>query len=202
MKPGSEEHRKFHAQFARAAYNYPSQRENTKVPEGYAIDTKYSNRNRVLLKNETTKHAVYAFRGTDPKNMGDLSTDAFLAAGLGAVTSRFKNATKSTRAAKKEYGDYKFTFTGHSLGSSTAAHVHGKFKDTDYVGFSPHVPTKHIRQEFFQGILDRINVKKTRAVTYSVAGDPVALGEQLSFKKNTHFVPYTTGTPHDLTNFE
>lgn len=202
LQPGSEAHRKYYARFARIAYDYPSMREKTDVPEGFVIDPRYSNRNRVLLRNDTTREAVYAFRGTDIKNKADLATDVALAAGYQGVTSRFRNATKYTRAARADLPGYKLTLTGHSLGSSSAAYAHGRIKDTDYVGFSPHVPTKQIGTEFARGIMDRVKPSRQRSVTYSVIGDPVAFGDQLSFKKNTFTVPQTSGSPHDLTNFE
>jgi hypothetical protein len=198
---GSEAHRKFYAKFARAASVHVKKPHELDLPEGYVVDPAFSNRNRVLLRNDSTKHAVYSFRSTNVKSPADLATDAALAAGFGAFTSRFQNAVRSTKQAKKALPDYNFTVTGHSLGSSTAAYTHGKIKGLNYVGYSPHVPFNEVQREIVSGLLERSGIRKSNAVTYSVVGDPVALNSQLTFKKNNFTVPQTSKGAHDLGNF-
>jgi len=205
MEPGSEEHRKFHAWFAQAAYG---SKYHENIPEGYVFVPEHSNRNRVLFKNYTDKKLVYAFRGTDlydnKTKWADLGTDAALALGLGKLTDRFKNGVTNTKRVLKAYPDYALTVTGHSLGGSTAAHVHKKLKGTNFVGYSTHVPTSQIQHELTQQVVDKVLETPKRngsTIYYTTATDPIGIGAKLAYAKHTHIVPQTTKSVHSLKNF-
>lgn len=202
MNAGSPEHRRFYAQFARAAYDGPGK---AKLPEGYEVHGHYSNRNRMLLVNRATKHAVFAFRGTDVKNRSDLTADALLAVGLKTVSSRFRNSLKYARQARNEFHDYKFSVTGHSLGGAQAAHVHSKIPNSEYVGFSNHTPVTEAQDKLsiWGAVSSLLKPRKKDSHDYVTLTDPISattLGT--SYGKNISVVPQADRNPHSLANFE
>lgn len=204
MDPGSAEHRRHYAAFAKAAYDGA---DKAVLPEGYITDIAYSNRNHVLSLNHEKKHAILAFRGTDLTNVskavGDLADDALLATGLKTLSSRFRGGVRAAKAVKIAYPDYQLAVTGFSLGGSTAAHVHSKVKDSDYVGFSTHVPVREATQNIAWGAIDALLKKpnRKRSTNYITAADPVSWTAATAFEKNTFVVPQTSKNPHSLDNF-
>ena len=203
--PGSAEHRKFYAWFAQAAYG---SKNHENIPEGWFLDSNHSNRNRTLFRNDDAKRLIYSFRGTDvmdPKTRWqDLATDAALALGVGKLTDRFKNAKSHTKRVIKNYPDYALTLTGHSLGGSTAAHVHKQVKNTNFVGYSTHVPTSQIQRELTNSVIEKVldTPKRNGSTTYyTTAADPIGIGAALAYSKYTHVVPQSSKSPHGLINF-
>ena len=200
-QPGTEDHRKFYAQLSQAAYD-----NKHPLPDGYAIDAAYSNRNRILAVNNDKKHAVYSFRGTDlvdaRKRPADMGTNVLLALGLQNLSSRFKNGLSAARKVRKDYADYQLDFTGHSMGAGVAAHAHSKIKDTRFVGFSAHTPAREVLSQTTENAISKLlKPKKTDSVHYTTALDPVALSTNLTFDKNKFVVPQTEKNPHSLRNF-
>jgi hypothetical protein len=193
FKPGSEQHRKLYANFARGAYG-----EAIDLPEGWINDPKHSNRNRQLYVNLDTKEAVYAFRGTVPKGqtlVPDMATNAALALGFHELTPRFRNALKHSRAVARDYPGFSYTATGHSQGGSLAQYVTKKLKWNN-VTYNPHVPTNEIHRRVFDDLLD--GTSKKRSVSYTTSTDPIALGQSLL---GSHRVPVIGKDPHSLANF-
>lgn len=201
LKPGSEEHRRLYAAFAKSAYGH-----QTQIPEGYMIDPEFSNRNRQVWINPQTRHAVLAHRGTIPgmnsRGVADLSTDAALAAGLEWATPRFNNAVKYGKKVKDKYGkDFKYTATGHSLGGSQALYLQKRL-GMEAVTFSAHTPTRRVPDEALASILGF--PRNTKGLTnYTTAYDPIGLGTLASYypARNTFVVPQTSKGAHDLDNF-
>lgn len=199
LAPGTEGHRKFYAQFANAAYNP----KNPIVPEGWEIDPALSNRNRQVFVNHVNRESVVAFRGTNPKNYGDLSTDLLLALNMREFSSRFKNATRTAKQARDKYSDYRMTLTGHSLGASQATHAFNKLRGSNngtisLVGYSTHTPTTDIQRQAIRNLSTARSYSKN-AAHYGVAYDPVSTGTFLS--GNFYNVKQTARDPHSLANF-
>lgn len=201
---GTPEHRRHYAAFADAAYTGPAK---AQLPEGYMLDIAYSNRNQILGVNHSTKHAVLAFRGTDLSNVSnavpDLANDALLAMGVQSIGSRFRSGVRAAKAVKTAYPEYKLTLTGHSLGASSGAFVHSKVKDTDFVGYSTHVPVREATQNIAWSAIDTL-LKKPRkkgSVNYITSMDPISWTAATSYDKHTYVVPQTQRSPHSLKNF-
>lgn len=201
LAPGSADHRRFYAAFAKAAYD-----RSFKVPEGYYLDPRHSNRNRALYVNPETMHAVYAHRGTVPglnkTGWQDLSTDAMLAFGGQALSSRFANAVKFGRNVQKDYPDYHIETTGHSLGGSLARYS-GQKLGIPHVGFAPHLPTGSLKNELLNTAAEYFyNSGNTRQeYNYTAALDPVGVGAAIGRPRNTTVVPMVGSDPHALANF-
>lgn len=203
LQPGSDEHRRHYAAFAKAAYDGPSK---AQLPDGYMLDVAYSNRNQVLGVNHEKKHAVLGFRGTDLTNVskaiGDLTDDALLATGLKTLSSRFRGGVRAAKAVRVAYPEYRLAVTGHSLGASTASHVHSKVKDTDFVGYSTHVPVREATQNVAWGAIDKLlKPKKKGSVNYITAADPISWTAATAFDKETYVVQQSQKNPHSLLNF-
>jgi hypothetical protein len=95
-------------------------------PYGYKLDTALSTKqNKVFIQPESKK-LVFTTSGTDPTNLRDLSTDAYLAflgkAGLQSTT-RYKESETVLKKAREKYPKYKKTLAGHSLGSAIVSNL-------------------------------------------------------------------------------
>lgn len=193
---GTVDHRRFYAQFAQAAYK-PGQ---STLHPGWEVDPELSNRNRQVFVNHTDKRSIVAFRGTNPKNHGDIGSDVLLALNMRDFSSRFNNAKKTARDTRKKYGDYHITYTGHSLGGSQASWVHGSLRDknSSAVTFAAHEPTSNIQKKALENLAHSRTAKKT-VTNYVTKFDPVSMGTLLS--GNYTAVEQTSKGPHDLANY-
>lgn len=108
------------ANLSKAVY---SMQENVR---DWKIDKTLSNENRAVYHNHRTGKAKVAFRGTKPSNVRDLGTDLLIGLGLQDVSSRFKNAVRTTDLAIAKYGKENVSLTGHSLGAAQSAYVSRK----------------------------------------------------------------------------
>lgn len=141
-----------------------------KEVRGYKILQKYSSPDRVVYEHQSG-HKIIAFRGTDPGNVRDLTTDILLATGSESLSHRFHNAEKITQELVRKYGKENVSVTGHSLGGSQAMHVSRKFGVVGHA-YNPHTT--------FTSALTGINYPN---VTLHVnEGDPVS-----AFYPGAHF---------------
>lgn len=205
-KPGSDEHRRFYAQFANAAYN-----SEAPVPEGYSRDAELSDKTHSVFVNSKDKHVVLAHRGTVPnwnrEGLAELATDAFLAKGRQLLTPRFRKAVAFAKTAQAKYGkDHAFTATGHSLGASQAAYLNDKL-GIPAVTYSSHTPMSEITREITKSLFKRITRGKKGGretlSNYTTLADPIALNTTISQypRGNTYIVKTKTRNPHSLQNF-
>jgi hypothetical protein len=135
-KESLEDKMHFYSRFAKAAYQY--EKGEPDAIEGYHIDKRFSNGNRVLYASDTdSKKAVYAFRGTS--GVGDIGTDVLNTIGLNRFSARNQNAARAAKSAQSIYSD--LTLTGHSLGGEEALFAAKSLKTppSQTVVFSPHV---------------------------------------------------------------
>ena len=58
-------------------------------------------KDKVYVDKAGKAHVVY--KGTDPKDIGDLATDVALTVGLGRFTPRFRNAKRLAKKVKEKY---------------------------------------------------------------------------------------------------
>lgn len=147
---------------------------------GYEIDPELSNKNRTLYYNKDTNKAIYSFRGTTPKNIHDLATDALLAVGLKDISSRFRNANKYTKRAIEKYGD-NLSVAGHSLGGSQALYVNSKH-GIEARTFNPYVEPKIKKANLLNKVIYSLFKKpvQSNAFIYRTTADPVSIFSNLS----------------------
>jgi predicted esterase YcpF (UPF0227 family) len=124
-----------------------------------------------------TQKAVVAFRGTNPKNLKDLGTDALIALGMGHFGSRFKNAKDATDQTIAKYGKGNVSLTGHSLGGSQALFVNSK-TGLETHAFNPGVSPleKSPIKAVYDKVVSALFKKKTtsNAHIYTTNHDPVS----------------------------
>jgi hypothetical protein len=138
------------APFAKAAYGADGSGHGYQEMPGYHIDNRFTNENRILYaSNDDPTKAVYAFRGTDVKNLNDIGTDVLNTVGLQGISARQKNSTRAAIAAQSQYSN--LTLTGHSLGGfeALAAAKSMKSPPAQTVVFAPHV-------SYFQNLQDSV----------------------------------------------
>jgi hypothetical protein len=95
-------------------------------PYGYTLDTGLSTQQNKVFVQPQSKKLVFTTSGTDPTNLRDIATDAYLAflgrAGLQSTT-RYKESEAILKKAREKYPDYKRTLSGHSLGSTIVSNL-------------------------------------------------------------------------------
>lgn len=131
---------------SRAAYIFaknPSAANNFvgRTLKGYRVDHSLSTQNYVVLRNDTKKHAMLAFRGTDAGRMDDLKADLTIAKEGDNYEGdpRFEAAVDAFDIAKANLGaSFSLDVTGHSLGGSQAMWV-SRNRDTHAEVFNPGV---------------------------------------------------------------
>ena len=152
-----------------------------------------SNIDRAVYQHKYTKKVTIAFRGTDPTNWRDLTTDALMTTGWGAWGSRFKNARKITEEVIRRYGKENVVVTGHSLGGAQALHVSQRYGLKAEV-YNPYVhPSDTWRARMKhdwdknKGIDKNLVKGYPDAIIHTNLTDPVAL-----------FAPLATARQHNL----
>ena len=92
--------------------------------QGYQYDSMLSNGDSQIYYNPTTGKLLNTITGTH--NKSDILTDIALTTGFLKNTSRYKDAHRTLREAKKKYGVDSATIAAHSLGSSIGAGIASK----------------------------------------------------------------------------
>jgi len=91
----------------------------------FGINTDLSSKNSLVLV--SPEEVVISYRGTDPKNVSDLTADAQVLLGFDKIPvhflDRFSEADKVYQKTKKEYPNRPIVLTGHSLGSTQSVYV-------------------------------------------------------------------------------
>jgi pimeloyl-ACP methyl ester carboxylesterase len=181
----------FQQPFARLALeSYKQQRE----VEGYRLLKKYSTVDRVVFQHEQTGDVVISFRGTNPKNWRDVTTDVAMVVNAPRWSNRFRNAERVTKQLVDEFGAERVTAVGHSLGGSQALHVSNKYGIKAHA-FNPYIMSSQIvQQESFP-----------LATIHTNISDPIAGGTLLvesgkkDFRFNTKAWPWLG--QHGIANF-
>ena len=137
-----------------------------------------SNVDRAVYQHKKTKKVTIAFRGTDPTNWRDLTTDALMTTGWGSWGTRFKNARKITEEVIRRYGKENVVVTGHSLGGAQALHVSQRY------GVKAEVFNPYVHPSIAFGLP---TTKNPHATVHTNITDPVAL-----------FAPLIPGAKHKL----
>jgi hypothetical protein len=169
--------------------------------EGYTIDQQLSNDMGIVVQRPDGT-AIVAYRGTDPTNIYDLTSDALIALGYNkeegrAISgSRFDRAEQLYKAANDKYPFV--DTTGHSLGGSLADYIGRKFGENAVV-FNPGVSPVEITAERKPKSLTRIYTTDTFDLVSQISnlyGDEV---EHLIVKQTDPRSSFLGS--HNITNF-
>ena len=98
---------------------------NRYVP-GYSILSEFSGPDRTVFQNHKSKKVVISYRGTNPGNWRDVSTDLLMAGNL--YSHRFTKSDQVTKNIISKFGKHNVSLTGHSLGGSQALYFSNKYK--------------------------------------------------------------------------
>jgi len=143
MDPKTEQHK--YSLLAKSSYDFyytgldKTQQQLDIYPQTryFAINTDLTNKNALVLV--SPEEVVVSYRGTDPKNVSDLATDAQIFLGLDKIpihfNDRFSEADRIYNSVKKEYPNRNITLTGHSLGGAEAVYV-GMKNSEDSITFN------------------------------------------------------------------
>lgn len=156
---------------------------------GYTYDKDLSTKKTLVYNNGKDTRVVH--RGTDPKNIGDLASDALLSFGLlnKYTSKRIRNAEDVTKKAKEKYNTNTVSHTGHSLGGTVGATIQKKDEKGEYYnpGTTP---------------LSLLSTKKNKNTTnYTTGVDPISVSTLLGRNK-TKLVKPTKLNVHSLDNFK
>lgn len=91
---------------------------------GYNYDSMLSNGNTQIYYNPRENKLLNTVTGTH--NLSDWGTDAYLAMGHLKDTTRYKEADRALKEAKRKYGVNNAIVAGHSLGGSIASQIASK----------------------------------------------------------------------------
>ena len=115
--------------FYNAVKNSYSDRNKQKtafVKEGFVFDSDLSDNEKQVYFNPNDKKLLYTVKGTNPFNLRDIGTDAYLAFGRLKDTNRFKEAQSTFNKAKQKYKPKETVLAAHSLGASISQYIAGK----------------------------------------------------------------------------
>ena len=113
-------HKKFTRDLLKVGYSKNSNEESNRLKQlGMTKDHSLSQRKDKVYVDKNGK-AYIVYKGTNPRDIRDLATDAAIGLGLGRFTPRFKNGKRLARKVKAKYGDQNTAAYGHSLGGALA----------------------------------------------------------------------------------
>ncbi len=167
--------------------NWDKLNEEGMARRGYAIDPELSSKDYTTYYNSKTKKSSIKYRGTDPTNWRDLTTDALVAVGAQGLGSRFKRAEKVYDKAVVKYGKDNVNVYGHSLGGSQALYVNmtrGAKAEAFNPGAGPLEPVKHLYNKTAAALGNkkakrRIKNQKDNARVTRNVGDFISLFSEL-----------------------
>jgi len=175
------------------------------LSQDYRVLPEHSTEDHVAFFNDKTNNAVLAFRGTNPRNVGDLRADLAIATGLQSFAPRFADAGRVTRDLVKKYGKDNVHVTGHSLGGSQALHAAGRH------GVEAHAynPGAGLPKWMFGGVgvlaflSEKLGskAKPHKTHVYTTGVDPISRMSVHHPNASVHFRKPTQLDVHGLSNF-
>lgn len=135
---------------------------------GFSIVKDLSDKDALVLRNDSTKEVVVSFKGTSLGNMDDLEADAKLAMHGNDYSSipQFQRALGRFEDAQRMMQGYKFSVTGHSLGGSKAMWVARHHPSVKANVFNPGIVGLTMEQRTGKGVRNIVdNVFRMRNKT-------------------------------------
>lgn len=118
---------KHKALFAKAAYGDDAARKD--VDASWMYHESHSDEYTGVWSNDTTNQVIMANRGTRVDDIGDLTADLHIVAGVPELAGRFKNAESHFESVKEHFKDHSIILTGHSLGGTINNHLKSEYGD-------------------------------------------------------------------------
>lgn len=119
-----------YALFSYSAYQYASVTPIRRINDFTLIDN-LSDRHSVVFTNHprlgVTRSIVLAFKGTNPADITDLTTDVLIFLGREGDAERFKHASEKVERLRGMFPEVPIVVCGHSLGGSLAIHVSRRY---------------------------------------------------------------------------
>jgi len=103
-----------------------------KALQNHKLIPAYTNEYVTTIKNMPKNEYIMAVRGTNPKNIGDLASDAQIL--FNQDVNRVNTVEKVYESFRREQPSAKVTLTGHSLGAYVAHTIANKYNEP-FVGF-------------------------------------------------------------------
>lgn len=134
-----------YALLSKASYDYyytgldktQSELQKYNQTRSYAVNTDLTNLNHIVLV--SPNEVVISYRGTDPRNISDLTADSQIVLGMDKLPlhtlDRFTQANSVYIKTKNAYPNRKITLTGHSLGSAESVYV-GMKNNVESISFN------------------------------------------------------------------
>jgi len=178
------------------------------LADKYSLDPNIKSSNYLMFRNETDGRGVLAYRGTKLSNSGDIYADAAIFFGVENYTTRFRNAVKAAKRARKAYGKDNLDVTGHSLGGSQALHVANEL-GVEAHAYNPGKGYKRFRLgnllgpvgSLVQSLMDRKGkLNKNNATIYTTGVDPISMAATRSDAAVKYRTPKSLDV-HGIDNF-
>ena len=169
--------------------------------QGYDLDNSLSDKRTAVYHNKNTKKTIISYRGTDPKDLDDLSADYHIVKGTHGQHNQFKNAVKTYDRVSSKYGKEGISLSGHSLGGKKAEYVNerrGGVKTHTY-----NQGQSYGSQEVAKSLKCKLPTapKWCKTITkHHTKGDPISLLSRFTYGKSKSYK--TKGlASHSIDNF-
>ena len=173
--------------------------------DGYTLDTEFGSDDIATTIIKPDGSAIVAFKGTNSKNIFDLTADMLVSGGYHRLKSqyqflpntRFSNAENYYKIVKQKHPE--IHLTGHSLGGSVATHIASKYDEKATIFNSGDTP-QDLNSIYF-------NSENERIKSYIVPSDLISMSNKLFNNQKTILVNrkvksgYKYADAHRLDNF-
>lgn len=153
------------ARLAKEAYNIDRKNIGDFIYQPYQ-----STKKRAFYFNPKTQEYIISQRGTDPKDLEDLSNDGLIAGGNLDRSRRYKEEKKFIEFLKRR-GDKNIKLVGHSLGGTLSKEL-ARELDLPAVVFSSGEGLS--KRNLGQNIRERMEGRRGKIKSYKTAFDPVS----------------------------
>lgn len=159
-------------QVAYATYVPPEKRQ-VKIGDYQLENLPLDESKTCLYVNHITKNIIIGYKGTDVKDIKDLSSDIEIILGVSGLDKRLKESLKFYDEVREKYPDYTKWVCGHSLGGTLAYIVAKHRVPQRCTVFNPGSSPNML---FIQMLTDTVQKASwTKNVyTYKMLGDPVS----------------------------
>ena len=182
-----------------------AQKELDDYLDGYTIDTEFGNDDIGTTIIKPDGSAIIAFKGTDFKNIYDLTADMLVSGGYHRLkpqyqfipNTRFSNAEDYYKIVKQKHPE--IHLTGHSLGSAVTTHVASKYDEKATIFNSGDTP-QDLNSPYFNSEPEQIK-------SYIVPTDLISMSAKFFPNQKTIYVErkiktgYKYTDSHKLANF-